>query len=690
MRRRYLVVCLFFLLVISSIGPLSFGSKLSENTNVVENHSNIQPLDGPMDSPWPMFGHDSRHTGRSPYSTAYNPGRIKWKFETEWLVETSPIIDKNNTIYVASWNHLFAIYPNGTEKWHWDYNELEASSPALADDGTVYIGSNDGKLFAINPNGTTKWVFQGNDGIKCAPTIDNDGIIYFSTFAENGKFYAVNPNGTEKWYYDADFYCQKSPAIADDGTIYFNSHVYLYAFYTNGTLKWKLKLGDPNFTFLGGPSVGDDGIIYIPCDPSYLYAVNPNGTIKWRSYTEWGSWAAPSIGLDGTIYIGYKHMFAFYPNGTLKWVFIPDGDEWHSIDSTTYAISSDGTIYIGTRKDGQNCYIFALNLNGTEKWRQWISNERVLSAPAIAEDGTVYIGVTMNPDEENMGILYAFGIGYYEAEANGPYYGLTAIPIQFQGEVSNGTEPYHFHWGFGDGNTSDAQNPQFTYTKPGNYSVTLTVTDKNNNITNDTSWAWVQTTNSAPEKPVVIGPNTGKREIGHTFKFSTVDPDDSIVYYYIDWGDLTNTGWIGPYESGEQFNKTHKWNLKMKFTIQVKAKDPYGAESDWTSFDIGLSDIWLRISFKLFFATIIVRNTGLYDLYDVPWEIRTYEGIGGTIFYKSKNVQGTIHCLKALSAERIRIIIIGYGPVEVDMFVYNEKVAKEVWMLGPIFIPTFD
>jgi len=365
-------------------------------------------FDGPMNSSWPMFGHDSRHTGRSPYSTADNFGGIKWKFTTEWGIETSPVIDKNNTIYVTSWNYLYALYPNGTEKWRWNYTTLQDSSPVLADDGTLYIGTNvvkksgegeSGKqgLFAIHPNGTVKWSFLGNGAFN-TPIIDPDGTIYVSTFSDNGMFYAVYPNGTEKWHYDAEYYSQAPPAIADDGTIYFNSQVALYAFSSKGALKWTL-----GGLFVGGPAVGDDGTIYIPCDPSFLYAINPNGTVKWRADTEWGSWATPVIGLDGTIYIGYKHLFAFHSNGTLKWVFRPDNDEWHNIDSQTYAISADGTIYIGTMKDNENCFLIAVNPDGTEKWREWISDWRALSSPAIAEDGTIYIGAQMDEG----GTIYA-------------------------------------------------------------------------------------------------------------------------------------------------------------------------------------------------------------------------------------------------------------------------------------------
>jgi hypothetical protein len=632
-----------------------------------------------MNSSWPMFGHDPRHTGRSPSSTANNPGRIKWKFETQWWISTSPIIDKNDTIYIASWNTLFAVYPNGIEKWHWNNSELYESSPAIAEDGTIYIGTDNGYLFAINPNGTTKWMFQANDGIKCAPTINTDGTIYFCTFAEDGKFYAVNPNGTEKWHYDADFYCYMSPAIGNDGTIYFNSHVYLYSFYVNGTLKWKLKLGDPNFTFLGGPSVGDDGMIYIPCDPSFLYAIYPNGTIKWRGDTEWGSWAAPSIGLDGTIYIGYKHMFAFYPNGTIKWVFVPDGDEWHSIDSTTYAVSADGTIYIGTQKDSQNCYLIAVNPDGTEKWRHWISDERALSSPAIATDGTVYIGSYMNDG----GALYAFGIGEYEADTNGPYYGLTNVLIQFQGEGRNGTEPYRYHWVFGDGNISNEQNPLVTYLKPDNYTVTLTVLDNNNNATNDTTWAWIQETNIPPTTPILHGPIYGKRGIAYTYDFRTTDPEDGIVYYTIRWGDGQSSDWFGPFYSGDDVNRSHVWDMKLPYTISVKAKDAYGAESEWATLKVQMSDIWIRIARRFVFATVIIRNSGASPIYNVTWKIDFYKGIGSIIFSTGGILEGTIPILHAFTAKRIPIFLNGLGSIDIIAKALDERRDEEVFAIGP-------
>ena len=59
----------------------------------------VQLLDGPMDSPWPMYCHDTRHTGRSTYSTSDNFGNEKWCFGLSHEIYGGIIIDNNGNIY---------------------------------------------------------------------------------------------------------------------------------------------------------------------------------------------------------------------------------------------------------------------------------------------------------------------------------------------------------------------------------------------------------------------------------------------------------------------------------------------------------------------------------------------------------------------------------------------------------------
>jgi outer membrane protein assembly factor BamB len=168
-------------------------------------------------------------------------------------------------------------------------------------------------------------------------------------------------------------------------------------------VKWRFGTGGWVRT---APCIADDGTIYCASLSNYLFAINPNGTMKWR--TDVGAGTSPTMGQDGTVYAGYDHLYAINPiNGSVKWTFDPGVGR--SIQGATPCHSADGTIYFGTHiyeSDGGE--IIAVNQNGTEKWRKMIANDWVDSAPAIAEDGTVYIGSSWQPDG---GYLHAFGPG---------------------------------------------------------------------------------------------------------------------------------------------------------------------------------------------------------------------------------------------------------------------------------------
>ncbi|MDH7506926.1 MAG: CocE/NonD family hydrolase [Candidatus Thermoplasmatota archaeon] len=94
--------------------------------------------------------------------------------------------------------------------------------------------------------------------------------------------------------------------------------------------------------------------------------------------------------------------------------------------------------------------------------------------------------------------------------------------------------------------------------------------------------------NYAPLKPVIKGPAIGSPGVEYTFSFNSTDPENEDVQLYIDWGDGTNTGWIGPYNSGEEITLNHVWNIKNKYTIKARAKDINGDQSEWSyhTFDL--------------------------------------------------------------------------------------------------------
>ncbi|VVB59312.1 Clostripain family protein [uncultured archaeon] len=92
--------------------------------------------------------------------------------------------------------------------------------------------------------------------------------------------------------------------------------------------------------------------------------------------------------------------------------------------------------------------------------------------------------------------------------------------------------------------------------------------------------------NTAPAKPTFTGSGNGKVGVMYDCTISTTDAENHQVYYFIDWGDGNTTGWLGPYDSGEQITVNHTWKTKETFTVKAKAKDVLNAESEWATLAI--------------------------------------------------------------------------------------------------------
>ncbi len=88
--------------------------------------------------------------------------------------------------------------------------------------------------------------------------------------------------------------------------------------------------------------------------------------------------------------------------------------------------------------------------------------------------------------------------------------------------------------------------------------------------------------NNPPSAPLIDGPTSGDPGIEYNYTFVSTDPEDDDVYYLIDWGDGTTSGWIGPYPSGQIVEISHEWSEPGVYYIRAKARDIHGDESDWS------------------------------------------------------------------------------------------------------------
>lgn len=92
--------------------------------------------------------------------------------------------------------------------------------------------------------------------------------------------------------------------------------------------------------------------------------------------------------------------------------------------------------------------------------------------------------------------------------------------------------------------------------------------------------------NTPPNTPSIDGETKGKVGVSYTYTIGTEDPETDDVLYYVDWGDLTNSSWVGPYSSYENIALSHTYTKKGTYPIRVKAKDVFQAESAWETLEV--------------------------------------------------------------------------------------------------------
>ena len=87
-----------------------------------------------------------------------------------------------------------------------------------------------------------------------------------------------------------------------------------------------------------------------------------------------------------------------------------------------------------------------------------------------------------------------------------------------------------------------------------------------------------------PEIPIISGPSSGKRNIEYDFNLRTTHQSGLDVWYWIDWGDDNNSGWLGPYQSGFEITVSHTWLTREVFNIKARVKDEKEIYSNWAEY----------------------------------------------------------------------------------------------------------
>jgi len=188
-----------------------------------------------------------------------------------------------------------------------------------------------------------------------------------------------------------------------------------------------------------------------------------------------------------------------------------------------------------------------------------------------------------------------------------------------------------------------------------------------------------------PETPAISGPTDGIAYIQYNFTVVTTDPGGDSVFYYIDWGDGTSSGWIGPYSSGIEIIASHIWDVSGIFEIRAKAKDNISYfESNWSEpFIINIEylvDIQ-NIKGGLFKINAVIKNNFGEPIDNVHWNIT----LKGSAFI-GKKTSGRVDIPIGEEVNIKSRLILGFGPIEITVTVEAPECSDTISRGGFIYL----
>lgn len=158
-------------------------------------------------------------------------------------------------------------------------------------------------------------------------------------------------------------------------------------------------------------------------------------------------------------------------------------------------------------------------------------------------------------------------------------------------------------------------------------------------IAENTTYDFVLTPLNQSEIEPPSGPTEGFVNESYTFYFVIPDDLNSDEYFILwNWGDGSQSGWLGPYVSDQITTASHIWTDAGVYEIRVKLRNTNGTENNWSDPHIIEIKPYRLPRFEITFngPNILIRNSG--DAIATNVQVRRYLDGGVIILGKDKTV----------------------------------------------------
>jgi hypothetical protein len=481
---------------------------------------------------------------------------------------------------------------------NWKFDECSGNS----------IGDSSGHGYDGTRYGAS-WI---NDGVSgCA--LEFDGVNDYVNFSTHASALGVNKTDD----FNISFYfntSSNSPGIIYSSTGYKNIPEFKIELLTNGSLLFRI------WTALCGISLNasedlNDGLWHyveiifngITTDPTVEIYIDYKLEAKltdWLCEIESSDFLETAIGKRASDNTGFfegkidEFKFIKYEKGNdqvppeidgptygdpgVEYEFTftthdPEGDDvWIKVDWDDDNI----TDWLGPYESGEPVtlthswsyeFAFTIKAKSMDKWDDsyWGYHEMYIGnqppEPPIITGNKLY----GDPDQE-----LTFRFKSYDFEGQDVYYIVDwddGETTETNYEPSNTTIKLSHSW--------DEKN---------DYNITAKAVDIEGDISKVSEPLWIRIGDEPPRKPDIDGPIRGTAGEEIRFIFTTTDPENDKVSYNIKWGDGEELPWTVWYTSGISIQIPHIWNSTGTYIVEARAKDQFGYNSTWESYEINI------------------------------------------------------------------------------------------------------
>lgn len=199
-----------------------------------------------------------------------------------------------------------------------------------------------------------------------------------------------------------------------------------------------------------------------------------------------------------------------------------------------------------------------------------------------------------------------------------PYDGIAGENILFDGSASTDGDGtiVSWEWDFDDGSKDTGETVTHTFSEPGFYQVSLTVTDDDGATNTTTVQSEIGRASIPPSKPELKLPDDMPLEINSSYSFHVIssDADNDDIKFVFDWGDETTftTDYVS---NNTKVFVNHSWSNAGRYDVTVTAIDESQSSSQTTT-KIVLVDVnVLSIDDEIKGVLIDYNRTDVFDVF---------------------------------------------------------------------------